>query len=71
MRNPKKADKTEEKGGAALQALRTFQDQMKGIGKESEITSDEAVAEWITQSRREEGLREVELLEAVGRGEEK
>ena len=38
----------------ALDALRRFQEQMKGEGEKAGFHSDEDIAEWITESRRKE-----------------
>ena len=40
----------------AIDALRMFQEQMKGEGEKAGFYSDEDVAEWITESRREEKI---------------
>lgn len=39
---------------SAVYALQRFQHQMKGEAEKAELLSDEAIAEWITNSRREE-----------------
>ena len=39
-----------------LDALKRFQEQMKGEGEKNGFYSDEDVAEWITESRREEKI---------------
>ncbi|MBR3346411.1 MAG: AbrB/MazE/SpoVT family DNA-binding domain-containing protein [Solobacterium sp.] len=39
---------------SAIYALKRFQAQMAGEGKKAGLLSDEAIAEWITSSRREE-----------------
>lgn len=39
---------------SAVYALQKFQEQMKGEAEKAGFTSEEDVAEWITQSRREE-----------------
>ncbi len=38
----------------ALDALKRFQEQMKGEGEKAGLYSDDDIAEWITESRREE-----------------
>lgn len=39
---------------SAVYALMRFQEQMKGEGEKTGLMSEDDVAEWITQSRREE-----------------
>lgn len=39
---------------SAIYAMRKFQEQMKGQAAQAGFMSEEDVAEWITQSRREE-----------------
>ena len=39
---------------SAVYALRQFQEQMKGEPQKAGLISEEAIAEWITKSRREE-----------------
>ena len=43
-----------EKSPANVHAMHILQEQMKGQAAVAEITSEDDVAEWITQSRREE-----------------
>ncbi len=38
----------------ALDALKRFQEQMKGEGEKAGLYCDEDIAEWITESRRKE-----------------
>lgn len=42
---------------SVLYAMQQFQKDMQGQAEISEIKSEEDVAEWITQSRREESIR--------------
>ena len=39
---------------SAIYAMQKFQEQMKGQAAQAGLSSEEDVAEWITQSRREE-----------------
>lgn len=39
---------------SAIYALQRFQEQMKGKGEKAGLFTDEDIANWITQSRREE-----------------
>ncbi len=41
---------------SAVYAMQKFQKQMTGEGAKVGLDSDEAIADWITQSRREENL---------------
>ena len=41
---------------SAIYAMQKFQRQMAGEGAKVDLDTDEAIAEWITQSRREENL---------------
>ena len=43
---------------SAIYALQRFQEQMKGKGEAAGLYTDEDIANWITQSRREEEAHE-------------
>ncbi len=42
---------------SAVYALEKFQDQMKGQAEKAGFLSEDDIAEWITQSRRDEALQ--------------
>lgn len=41
---------------SAVYAIQKFQQQMAGEAEKAGLTTDDAIADWITQSRREENL---------------